>query len=284
MFQKSLPFSGHTRLYLTQRKHWLHVTSTILRGTKSLDWYINALAQREASKDILPTTIFPSCIPLHGRKRARAYLDIATGTNAEAAANASRIVIELADDLVPLAVTNFLTLCERPVGSGYIGSEIFNVRKGVGLTMGDWVRGDGRGGHSAFERRCFVDENFIGRHATAGVLSMANNGVHSNNSVFMLTLAPLPHLDGRNVVFGRVLTGMDTVNKLGNVFTIGFKPATPLIISAAGRIIEGSPEWLSVDKILEKASTSTSSVKAKVVPPSNKPSNTNKTTTTSTSS
>lgn len=164
------------------------------RGTKNLDWYINAVARREALKDVVEPPVFPA-ETLHGRKRARAFIDFQTG-RAESGAEAavSRVVVELADDLVPLAVENFLRLCERPVGQGYRGSEVFYVRKGVGITMGDWVRGDGRGGHSAFERRYFVDENFVGRHAAPGVLSMANSGVHTNNSVFTITLAKMPHL------------------------------------------------------------------------------------------
>ena len=90
-----------------------------------------------------------------------------------------------------------LQLCERPTGQGYRGSEVMTIRKGVGITAGDWERGDGRGGHSAFgSSRFFCDENFIGRHSAPGVLSMANSGVHSNGSVFMISLAKLPHLGG----------------------------------------------------------------------------------------
>lgn len=92
------------------------------------------------------------------------------------------------------ACTHTVQLCDRPVGAGYRGSEIFMVRKGFGIMGGDWVSNNGRGGHSAFDKRYFIDENFVVRHSTAGVLTMANGGVHGNNSVFMITLAPLPHL------------------------------------------------------------------------------------------
>jgi cyclophilin family peptidyl-prolyl cis-trans isomerase len=164
------------------------------RGTKNLDWYINAVAKREELKDVVDPPVFP-IETLHGRKRARAFIDFQTGREESAVeANVSRVVVELADDLVPLAVENFLRLCDRPVGQGYKGSDVFHVKKGVGISLGDWVRNDGRGGHSAFEKRHFVDENYIGRHSAPGVLSYANSGVHSNNSVFMMSLAKLPHL------------------------------------------------------------------------------------------
>ena len=60
----------------------------------------------------------------------------------------------------------------------------------------------GESGHSALSSRYFDDENFILQHIDRGVLSMANNGVHRNNSQFFISLAPLPHLDGRNVSIG----------------------------------------------------------------------------------
>lgn len=164
------------------------------RGSKNLDWYINAIARREELKDVVEPPVFPA-ETLHGRKRARAFIDFQTGRDEPGAEPVvSRVVVELADDLVPLAVENFIRLCERPSGQGYRGSEVFHVRKGFGITMGDWVRGDGRGGHSAFDGRYFVDENFVGRHAAPGVLTLANSGVHTNNSVFTITTAKLPHL------------------------------------------------------------------------------------------
>lgn len=164
------------------------------RGSKNLDWYINAIARREELKDVVDPPVFPA-ETLHGRKRARAFIDFQTGRDEPGVEPAiSRVVVELADDLVPLAVENFIRLCERPAGQGYKGSEVFHVRKGFGITLGDWVRSDGRGGHSAFDGRYFVDENFVGRHSAPGVLTLANSGVHTNNSVFTISTVKLPHL------------------------------------------------------------------------------------------
>jgi cyclophilin family peptidyl-prolyl cis-trans isomerase len=59
------------------------------------------------------------------------------------------------------------------------------------------------------------------KHTGAGVLSMANSGPNTNGSQFFVTLAPTPHLDGRHTVFGRVLSGMAVVDRIGRVQTDG---------------------------------------------------------------
>jgi hypothetical protein len=50
------------------------------------------------------------------------------------------------------------------------------------------------------------------------------------------------------VAFGRVLTGMDVVARMAGSYAVSFKPATPIVIKAAGRLVEGSAEWVAVDK------------------------------------
>ena len=73
-----------------------------------------------------------------------------------------------------------------------------------------FTRGDGRGGESIYGPK-FADEDLSGRHDKKGLLSMANAGRNSNGSQFFITLAPLPHLDGKHTVFGRVTAGMELV-------------------------------------------------------------------------
>jgi cyclophilin family peptidyl-prolyl cis-trans isomerase len=51
------------------------------------------------------------------------------------------------------------------------------------------------------------------------VLSQANAGPNTNGSQFFLSLAPTPWLDGKHTIFGRVYSGMETLERLGNMQT-----------------------------------------------------------------
>ncbi|CAE7445401.1 unnamed protein product [Symbiodinium microadriaticum] len=83
---------------------------------------------------------------------------------------------------------------------------------------GDFSNRDGTGGESMYGGK-FADENFRMRHVKAGLLSMANAGPNTNGSQFFITLKATPHLDGKHVVFGEVVRGLNVLRAMENVET-----------------------------------------------------------------
>jgi peptidyl-prolyl isomerase G (cyclophilin G) len=78
---------------------------------------------------------------------------------------------------------------------------------------GDFTRRNGSGGESIYGAT-FPDESFARKHTVEGLLSMANRGANTQSSQFFITTRPTPHLDGKHVVFGRVVHGYDIVQRI----------------------------------------------------------------------
>lgn len=110
------------------------------------------------------------------------------------------------------------------------------------LQGGDISAGNGSGGESIYGLT-FEDENFKLKHERKGMLSMANSGPNTNGSQFFITASQTHVLDGKNVVFGRVIRGLGMIRVIEHIKTSenGF-PDLPVIIEDCGEIPEGADD------------------------------------------
>ena len=93
---------------------------------------------------------------------------------------------------------------------------------------------NGTGGYSIYGAK-FIDETFKHKHEGPGTLTMENAGPNTNRSQFYICTVKTPWLDGKHVVFGKVVSGMDVVKKMEKVGSPQGKPKQDVIIANCGQ-------------------------------------------------
>ncbi|CAI2191452.1 5064_t:CDS:2 [Funneliformis geosporum] len=155
------------------------------------------------------------------------FFDISIGNQP-----AGRIKIELFADVVPKTAENFR---KNGVPQGYKGAQFHRVIKDFMVQGGDFLKNDGTGSFSIYGEK-FPDENFELKHTGPGLLSMANSGPNSNGCQFFITCAKCDFLDGKHVVFGKLIDGLLTLRKIENVSTgLGNRPKLQVVITECGQ-------------------------------------------------
>jgi cyclophilin family peptidyl-prolyl cis-trans isomerase len=138
--------------------------------------------------------------------------------------NHGDFAIELFEDRAPLTTKNFVDLVEKEY---YDGLTFHRIIDGF-MIQGGCPSGTGTGGPGYKIKDEFHPEL---KHDGPGVLSMANAGPNTGGSQFFITLAATPWLDGKHAVFGKVVDGMDVVQKIGKMKTGGQdRPVEPVVV------------------------------------------------------
>lgn len=162
------------------------------------------------------------------------FMDITIGGE-----KVGRMTFELYADTVPKTAENFRSLC---VGGDltYKASPFHRIIPGFMVQGGDITAGTGTGGRSIYGSK-FADESFkgkAGKHTGFGCLSMANSGPNTNGSQFFICTGNTDWLNGRHVVFGKLLSGEAVLKRIESVGSASGAPKKIVIVEDCGMVVD----------------------------------------------
>ena len=187
-----------------------------------------------------PKWMLPNCAAACGACQGTAdvtnmvYFDITIGGQP-----AGRILFGLMGNIAPKTVRNFLLLSQGYINEDgetlwYKGSPFHRVINDFMIQGGDLVVGNGLGFKSIYGGH-FPDENFVLRNYGPGWLGMANRGPDTNGCQIYITTSNTPWLNGKHVVFGKVLEGMNVVRAIEKTQTDdNDKPVQDCLVADSG--------------------------------------------------
>jgi len=169
--------------------------------------------------------------------RPKVFFDVTVGGKP-----LGRMTFELYSDIVPKTAENFRALCtgEKGVGKAgkplhFKGCKFHRIIPNFMIQGGDFTAGNGTGGEAIYGAK-FADENFKEKHTGPGILSMANAGPNTNGSQFFICTVKTEWLDGKHVVFGRVVEGLDVMKKMEAEGSQSGKTKSDVMIADCGQL------------------------------------------------
>lgn len=156
------------------------------------------------------------------------------------------MVIELRDDIVPLAAENFRCLCTGEKGVSkttkatlsYKYTRFNTVKKLFMVQGGDVVKNNGSSGESIYGMTFKSEKNKL--EHSEGAVGMANFGKpDTNNSQFYICAVDCPHLNDTNTVVGYVIRGLGCISEMEKYTNDMGKPEKEMIVSNCGEILKG---------------------------------------------
>ncbi|KAF7087166.1 hypothetical protein CFC21_090375 [Triticum aestivum] len=198
---------------------------------------LRRLPCRAVAKSRCVCRVWRALLDAHKPLPPMVFFDVTIG-----GAPAGRIVMELFAKDVPKTAENFRALCTGEQGVGrngkpmhFKGSKFHRVIPGFICLSGDITKGNNTGSESIYGDK-FRDEKSVLKHTKPGMVSMANVGPNTNSSQFFICTIPCQWLDGRHVVFGEVVKGMDVVRNIKKVGTRSGMCAKSVIIADSGQL------------------------------------------------